>query len=639
MPYGPSDVFARRFSSAGIALASELQVNAFTIESQRDPAVAMRPGGEFVVTWSSGSRRPALQRCPFRAALRRQRFTPRERVPRSTPTPPTARDPPVDRGRRRWRVRGRLEVGLAQQLHERRLRAWIRRQRQRDHRRAAGKLLYRLSGLPKTALLSMILRRLPRGLARSGSGWKPFASASSAGASMRSAPGVSVEFQVNTVTQGVQLQHLPAIRADGDGDFVIAWESGDLALLGRHQRAATTLPASPRRPSSSSTPTRPDRRALLAIGMAPGGDFVIAWDQRQKKPRLTTVCSHSASRVEDARRVRHRRQRRVEPLTDGLLFLRYFFGFRGDTLINGAVASNCARCTPLLIEGYLGGLAGVTNIRKAGAEFQVNSYTAGDQRASAAAAEDGGDFVLTWHSFHDGSETGLRPALRIERLAARGRIQVNQYATGYTGRPRGGDGKRRRLRRRLAEQRAGRRRTGIFARGFSSTGAPQGVEFQVNRSTLDSQQHPTIAMNPTGDFVVAWANYAQALSRRLRATLQRGPPTGGRRVHGPSSSPLSRTQPAAAMFENGAFVVVFRATASSRAASIFGNSFRREHPRQHVHHLADAGRAATSPATSGRRLRRHLDPTGTRTAADSACSRDASTPAGWPRAASCRSAP
>ena len=45
------------------------------------------------------------------------------------------------------------------------------------------------------------------------------------------------------------------------------------------------------------------------------------------------------------------------PLTDGLLALRYLFGFRGATLINGAVDTvNCTRCTAVAIEAYLASL-------------------------------------------------------------------------------------------------------------------------------------------------------------------------------------------------------------------------------------------------------------------------------------------
>ena len=46
----------------------------------------------------------------------------------------------------------------------------------------------------------------------------------------------------------------------------------------------------------------------------------------------------------------------IEPLKDGVLILRYLFGFRGDALINGAVGANPARFTAADIEAYLRGL-------------------------------------------------------------------------------------------------------------------------------------------------------------------------------------------------------------------------------------------------------------------------------------------
>src|SRR4029079_14790704 len=49
---GPDEgVFGRRFSSSGIGLAIEFQVNTYTIGDQRYPAVASDPDGDFVVAW------------------------------------------------------------------------------------------------------------------------------------------------------------------------------------------------------------------------------------------------------------------------------------------------------------------------------------------------------------------------------------------------------------------------------------------------------------------------------------------------------------------------------------------------------------------------------------------------------------
>ena len=46
----------------------------------------------------------------------------------------------------------------------------------------------------------------------------------------------------------------------------------------------------------------------------------------------------------------------VDALTDGLLVLRYLFGLRGASLIQGAFVAGAPRNTAALIENYLGTL-------------------------------------------------------------------------------------------------------------------------------------------------------------------------------------------------------------------------------------------------------------------------------------------
>lgn len=46
----------------------------------------------------------------------------------------------------------------------------------------------------------------------------------------------------------------------------------------------------------------------------------------------------------------------VGPLTDGLLALRFLFGFRGAMLTSGVVGTGCTRCNAAAIEPYLQGL-------------------------------------------------------------------------------------------------------------------------------------------------------------------------------------------------------------------------------------------------------------------------------------------
>jgi hypothetical protein len=43
----------------------------------------------------------------------------------------------------------------------------------------------------------------------------------------------------------------------------------------------------------------------------------------------------------------------IDPMTDGLLALRYLFGFTGDVLVADAVAGNCTRCGASAIESHI----------------------------------------------------------------------------------------------------------------------------------------------------------------------------------------------------------------------------------------------------------------------------------------------
>ena len=99
--------------------------------------------------------------------------------------------------------------------------------------------------------------------------------------------------------------------------------------------------------------------------------------------------------------------------------------------------------------------------KKIGSEFQINTYTNGDQNSSPIPAQSvttlaNGDFVVAWDS--DGQD---------------------------------GSGK------------------GAFAQIFSSDGTKKGSEFQVNTGTQNNQEHPTVTALDDGGFVIAFMSYGQ----------------------------------------------------------------------------------------------------------------------------------
>lgn len=50
---------------------------------------------------------------------------------------------------------------------------------------------------------------------------------------------------------------------------------------------------------------------------------------------------------------------------------------------------------------------------------------------------------------------------------------------------------------------------GVYAQRYNAAGLPLGSEFRVNSTTSDDQFNPTVAMNSHGNFVVAWTSVGQ----------------------------------------------------------------------------------------------------------------------------------
>jgi len=146
------------------------------------------------------------------------------------------------------------------------------------------------------------------------------------------------------------------------------------------------------------------------------------------------------------------------------------------------------------------------NTGPAGGEFQVNTYTTGYQYIPAVAMDPSGNFVVVWASDGQDGDHGGIFAQRFDNTGAKAgaEFQVNTYTTGYQYNPaiamdssgnfvvvwasdgQDGDG------------------VGVFARRYDNTGAAQGGEFQVNVTTSGDQEQPTVASDASGNFVVVW---------------------------------------------------------------------------------------------------------------------------------------
>lgn len=144
---------------------------------------------------------------------------------------------------------------------------------------------------------------------------------------------------------------------------------------------------------------------------------------------------------------------------------------------------------------------------RAGAEFQVSTYTPDAQQDPDVAMTGGGDFVVVWESYN---QSGSGSRIFGQRFGSNGSVVGNEFmVSAFTT-----AGK---VDPRVAGRQDGEfvvtwwdytgldgSDAGVFARIFDRTGAPLGGDFQVASYTTYDQESPDVAMNENGDFLVVW---------------------------------------------------------------------------------------------------------------------------------------
>jgi hypothetical protein len=145
-----------------------------------------------------------------------------------------------------------------------------------------------------------------------------------------------------------------------------------------------------------------------------------------------------------------------------------------------------------------------------GLPFRVNTYTTDLQRRPDVAPLPGGGFVVVWDDYSsfdgspggifgkrfDASGTAVTPDFRVnaattgdQHLPSVASASSGSFVVAWIGPDAGG--------------------VGVFARRFSSTGAPLGGDLAVNTTVTGAQQNPSVASDSAGNFVVAWESAGQ----------------------------------------------------------------------------------------------------------------------------------
>ncbi len=324
-------------------------------------------------------------------------------------------------------------------------------------------------------------------------------------------PPLDSEFQVNTYTTSDQYGY--GVAMDQAGNFVVSWESygqdGDsYGVLGRRFDNA----GAPRGGEFQVNEQTTDDQGYPTVASDPSGNFIVVWQ--------SVGQDGSGSGV---------------------------FGRRYDK--TGAAM---------------------------GAEFPVNSFTTGNQRGPQVATDTGGNFVVVWESAgQDGDAAGVF-AQRYDNsgTAVGSEFPVNSYTTGDQRTPSvsmdgAGDFV-------VVWQGAGPTAAdGVFARRYNAAGAAQGLEFQVNTSSPTA--YPEVAMDKAGAFAVVWEGYPAGGSGR-DAVARRFDSAGaaiGPEFRVNTTTTGNQFSPSVGMDPSGNFTVAWESPQDGSASSIFGQRFDR----------------------------------------------------------------
>jgi len=147
-----------------------------------------------------------------------------------------------------------------------------------------------------------------------------------------------------------------------------------------------------------------------------------------------------------------------------------------------------------------------------GIQFQVNSYTSKGQYSPSVAVDPAGDFVVSWDSNGSAGPDTNGYSVQAQLFDSAGttvgaQFQVNSYSTGDQGYSVSRmDDKGNFV---ISWESYGSAGTdidykSIQARRFASSGAPMSGEFQVNTYTNGDQYFAALAVDPLGNYVVAW---------------------------------------------------------------------------------------------------------------------------------------
>jgi hypothetical protein len=375
--FNEPNIFARRFNSVGTAVAGEFQVNTYTPSTQSYPAVAISSAGDFTVVWNSlnqdGSNFGAFARTFDSGG------TPTAvefQVATATASDEWFGDVAIF-GSRRFFAFGQGANDAA------RVRARLR------DASFVGTEVELFSGVKRGGQRAAI-DSTGRGFIVANGANNPTPTAYGVFGSASQVDGGSLAFGAELPISAPGFHYGQAVESIDD-KFVVTWTNGNDILLGLVDLDTSSVSA-PMQVNAFAAGTQnfPD---VTAADTTATGQFVIVWNSRNQDgssngvfgrrfslgttpvgtptvtptPSVTPTPTVTRTPTPTLSPTATRTLRpavdddidadgQADALTDGLLKLRWMFGFGGASLTTGAVdTQNCTRCSDTGILAYLNG--------------------------------------------------------------------------------------------------------------------------------------------------------------------------------------------------------------------------------------------------------------------------------------------
>lgn len=144
-----------------------------------------------------------------------------------------------------------------------------------------------------------------------------------------------------------------------------------------------------------------------------------------------------------------------------------------------------------------------------GTEFAINSITAGSQRQPSVSMDHNGDFVVVWTG-ENGDADGF--GIQARQFDATGtalatEFTVNDSIAGYQGYADVAMDSTGNFAIAWQSQDFDSDGNGIFAKMYDASGTVQASEFQVNATSTGNQQEPAVGLDNNGNAVIAWSSF------------------------------------------------------------------------------------------------------------------------------------